>query len=185
MSSSAIGCFSFRDYFRLSACVGQFGQIAAGYAAQFGADRVRGETGAQQAAVNSGDLALIERTANVREPSLQPRANEFGFAGLGEYGFEGGLNVPVRNAACAELASNAEAALSSGIGVLAREFERVAAIIEVVLLAKARDHAVDSFFLGSAALQAGSHLVDRVRATHQRAERGGIKLLLGGELARR
>jgi hypothetical protein len=169
MSSSPIGSVSFSEYFRLSARVGQFGQISAGYAAQFGADRVRGKASPEEAAVNSGDLALIEGAANAREPSLQPRANEFAFASLGENGFEGGFNVPIRNAACAELTSDAEAALSPRIGVLPREFERVAGVFEIVLLAKARDHAVDSFVVGGATLQVGSHLVDRVCAPHQRA----------------
>jgi hypothetical protein len=93
--------------------------------------------------------------------------------------------VPVRNSTCAELAGDAEAALSPGIGVLARKFDRVAGVIEIVVLAEARDHAVDRFFLDGAALQVGSHLVDRVRAPHQRAECGGIELLLGCKLARR
>jgi hypothetical protein len=65
------------------------------------------------------------------------------------------------------------------IGVPAGEVEGVAGIVEIILLAEARDHAVNVFFIFSAAFEILAHFVNRMRAAHQGAESGGVKLTFG------
>ncbi len=165
--------------------VGQFGQIAAGDSAQFGADQVRGESRAEQAAIDSGDLALVQRAANVREPAFQARTDEFDFARLGEDGIECSVYQPIRHAAPSQLADDAKSALSAKIGMLSREFERVARIVKIIVLTEARDDLRDGVFIFRAALKIPAHFVDRVGAAHERAESGVVKFLLAFELAER
>jgi hypothetical protein len=76
-----------------------FGQIAASDSAQLGADQIGRETGAKQAAVDSGDVALVKRTANVSESPLQANADEFSLARFGKNGVERAIDVPVWDAA--------------------------------------------------------------------------------------
>src|SRR5690349_7762600 len=54
---------------------GERGFVLARGEAKFGANDVRGEAGTEQAAMQRGELALIERAAKVREMALEAGAN--------------------------------------------------------------------------------------------------------------
>ena len=117
--------------------------------------------------------------------TLEPGADRCGFVGLREDGFEGRIDVVIGNAAGAEFAGDAETSLAAGIGVLARVVEGVAGVVEVALFAEAGDHAINVSFVFGAASEILAHFVDGVRAAHQGAKGGGVKLLLAGDFARR
>jgi len=170
---------------RLAIRFWQFGQIAAGNSAELRADQVSRESSTQQTAVNSGDVALVERAANVSELSFQACADEFSLARFGEHRGERGVDVPVWHAARPQFPGNAEAALPTEIRVLPCEFEGVAAIVQIVQFAKASDYAIYGVFFRGAALQICTHFMNRMRAARKRAQRGGIEFLLGFELAGR
>src|SRR5579863_4820749 len=129
---------------------GEGALIFAGSKAKLGADYVRREAGAEQAAMERGKLALVERAAKMRQMALDARASGCGFVGFGEDGFQRRFDVAIGNAAGAKFAGNAEAPLTARIGVLAGEVEGVAGIVEIILLTEARDHTVDVFFIFSA-----------------------------------
>jgi hypothetical protein len=167
---------------RIMFSLADLGKIAVGDAAKFGADGVRGETGAEQAAVNAGDLALAERTAKVREATLETSPDQFGFGRVGEHGFECSVDVPVRHTAGAEFASDAKASLAASVGALAGKFKRVTGVIKIVVLAEPGHDLRNGVFVVRAALQVGAHLVNRMGAAHEGTERGGVKLLLGCQL---
>jgi len=117
--------------------VGNFRQFAFGGVFQFGADHIGGETGAEQAAVERGNFALIERAAKAGELSLQARAHGGGFVGFGEGRSESSVDVLIGHATRAQLARDAEAALLAKLRALAGEFGGVASVVEVILLAEA------------------------------------------------
>ena len=75
--------------------------------------------------------------------ALEAGADGCGFVSLREDGVERGFDVAIGNAAGAELAGNAEAPLAARVGVLAGVIEGVAGVVEIVLFAQARDHAID------------------------------------------
>src|ERR1700683_1998305 len=77
----------------------QVGKGAAGDAAEFGADDVCGKTGAEEAAVQRSDFALVERAADMSEFALDAGADRGGFVGFGEHGVERGVDVGVVHAA--------------------------------------------------------------------------------------
>ena len=70
-----------------------------GESAYFGADSVRREAGAEETAIQRGELALVERTVGVCEATPETRANERGFVRLGKDCVECSLDVLVWNAA--------------------------------------------------------------------------------------
>jgi len=163
---------------------GRIGEIAGGDAAELGADDVGGEAGAEKRAIERGELASIERAADVREAALEARADEHGFVCLGEDGVKGGFDVAVGDAARAQLAGDAKASLAAGLRVLAGVVEGVAGVVEIFMLAQPGDDGRDEFEVFGAAVEVFAHFMDGVRAAHERAERGGVKLLLGREFAR-
>jgi len=85
-----------------------FGGAGAGDGADFGADDVRREAGAEKARVERGDFALVERTADVREAAFQASTNQAGLVGLGEDCVDGSFDIPVGNPTRPELTCNAE-----------------------------------------------------------------------------
>jgi hypothetical protein len=129
--------------------VGQIGEIAMSDAAQLGANHVRGKAGAKQAAVKRRNLAFTERAAHVRQLPAQARANRRRFVRFREDGIECGLDVAIGHAAAAQLSRDAEASLAARLRVLARVFEREASIVEITLLAKARNDRGNGFFVVS------------------------------------
>src|SRR5215472_5152214 len=102
-------------------------------------NRIRGESGAQEAAIKRCDSALIDRTSNLCKLAFDAPAKESRFVSLCEDGIESGLDVPIRDTAGTQFARDAETSLATRVGVLAGVFERVAGVIEIVLLAEARD----------------------------------------------
>jgi hypothetical protein len=164
---------------------GTFGEIIARNAAELGADDVRGKAGAQQAAIERGKLALVEGAADAGQAPLEAGANEIGFIGLGENGGEGRLDMTVGNAAGAQFAGDTKASLAAGLRVLAGVVERVAGIVEIFLLAKARDDPGNELVAFGAASEIVAHFVNRVGAPHEGAKRGGVELGFGGKLAGR
>lgn len=116
------------------------------------------------------------------EAALQARADELRFGRIGKHGVESGINVPIRHTASAKLACDAEASLATATGALAGEVERVAGVVEIIVLAQAGDDLRDMFFILSPAFQIGAHFVDGMSPTHECAEGGGVKLLLSGQL---
>jgi hypothetical protein len=110
-----------------------------GDAAEFGADCVGGEAGPEEAAIKGSDFALVEGAAQVGEASLDADANERGFVGFGEDGFEGGFDVLIGNAAGAKFAGDTEASLAAQFGVLVGVVQGVARVVEVVKFAESGD----------------------------------------------
>jgi len=160
--------------------VRNIGEIAARDRAEFGADYIGGKAGREQAAIEGGEFAPVERAAEAGEAALEAGADEGGFVGFGEDGVERGFDVGVGDAAGAEFAGDAEAA-AVGMDAAAGEVEGVADVIEIVELAKARDDGGDEFYIFGAAFEIGAHVVERVGAAHKRALRGKVKLVLGRE----
>ena len=154
-----------------------------GYAVQLRADDVARESGPKQAAIKPRELGLADRAAHVREVVPKASANERRLVGLGKHRGDGSLDMAVRNAPGSQLASDAKAPLASRLRVRAGVIRSVAGIVEIVVLAQARDYARDVVFRFRATLEILAHLVDRVRASHQSAQRRGVKLLLCSELA--
>lgn len=131
--------------------VGQIGEIAVGDAAQLGANDVRGKAGAKQAAVKRRNLALTERAADMRKMPPEARANRRRFVRFREDGIEGGFDVAIGDSAAAQFARDAEASLAARLRVLAGVFEREASIVEITLLAKARNDGGNGLFVVSSA----------------------------------
>ena len=163
--------------------VGEIGEVAVGDAFELGADDVGGETRGQQAAIKRSELALVELTAQVREPALEACTDERGFVSLDEDGFQGRFDVSVGDAAGAEIASDAVAPLTAQPSVVSGVLESVTPVVEVIQLAQARDDRRNQLFIFRAALEVLLHLVDRMRAAHQCALCGHVELMLGREFA--
>ena len=97
--------------------VGRFvretGEVAVGDAFEFGADDVRREARGEEAAIERGEVALVELAAKVREPALEAGADKRGLVGLGENGIERSFDVAVRDATGAEITRDAVAPLTA------------------------------------------------------------------------
>ena len=100
--------------------VGQVGKIAVGDAPEFGANDVRGETGAEEAAIERSDFALIERAAKMREAAFYAGANQSGFVRFRKDSLQSSFDVTVGNAARSQFARDAKASLAAQFGVLIR-----------------------------------------------------------------
>ena len=131
-----------------------------GNAAQFGADDVRGKTGAEKAAIQRSDLLLPEGAANVREVALEARPDGCRFIRFGKDGVQCGVDVAIGYAARAQLARNAEASLAARVRVLVGKFESVARIIEIIAFTQLRDHRRDHVIVFGAAIEIFAHLVN-------------------------
>jgi hypothetical protein len=152
---------------------------------QFGANHIGRKSGPQQATVEGRNLSLIERPPNARKLSFEPPSQERRLVGLGENRFESGRDVPVRYAARAELSRDAKSSLSPGFGVPARVTERELRVIQVTLLAQKGDDGRDGILVPGLPGQVFLHLVDGIRAAHERPQSGAIKLLFAGGFSRR
>src|SRR5574337_797610 len=100
---------------------------------------VGGKAGAEQAAVERGKLAPVERAAarvapaQLFQAALEALADERGFIGFREAFLERGFDVAVGDATGAKLASDAVATLAAGLGAIAGELARVAGVVEKLL----------------------------------------------------
>lgn len=155
-----------------------------GDAAKLGADNVRGETGAEEAAIERSDFALVESAAKMRKAAFYTRADQSGFVRFREDSLQGSFDVTVGNAARSQFARDAEASLAPQFCVLIRVVERVAGVVQIFQFAQARNDRRNGFFVFGAAVEVVLHFVDGVGAAHQGAERGGVEFLFGGKLAR-
>src|ERR1700722_17626861 len=84
--------------------IGEIGEVTFGDAAKLGTDYVGRKAGAQQAAIQGSDFALIERAAKVCETAFQARTDQRGFVRFGKDGFEGRVDVAVWDATGAKFA---------------------------------------------------------------------------------
>ena len=121
----------------------------------------------------------------MRELPFEALADQRNLVCVSEGGVERRLDVTVGNAASAQLAGDAKTSLAAQLRMVAREVERVTRIVKISLFAKPRDHDRNQVFVVGSALEILLHLVNRMRAAHQRAQRGSVEVLLGGKFARR
>jgi hypothetical protein len=110
---------------------------------QFSPHHVRGKSGAQEAPVDGSHFLFVDFAAV---------GAEFAFDALADHGaliillgrlFQRGVNVPVRDAACAEVARDAKLSLLASFGALARELFGVARVVNQAVLFQAGHHQLD------------------------------------------
>jgi len=155
-----------------------------GDAAELGANDVRGETGAEKAAIKRRDFALVERAAKMREAAFYAGADQSGFVRFGKDSLQSSFDVTVGNAAGAELARDAKASLAAQFRMLIGVIERVTGVVQVFQFAQTRDDGRNEFLVLGAAFEVLLHFVDRICAAHQGAKRRIVKFLFGGNSAR-
>jgi hypothetical protein len=161
----------------------EIGEVAVGDPLELGANDVRREARGEEAAIERGELALVELAAKVREPALEAGPDERGFVGLGEDGVERSFDVAIRDTTGAEVTSDPVASLTAQAGVVTSVLESVARVIEIIQLTETGNHRGNQVFVFGAAVEVLLHLVNRVRAAHQGALRGHVELVFGGEFA--
>ena len=164
--------------------VGQVGEIAVGDSAELGANDVRGETGAEKAAIKRRDFALIERAAKVCQAAFYAGANQSGFVRFRKDSLHRSFDVTVGNAAGTELARNAKASLAAQFRVLIGVIERVSSVVQVFQFAQTRDDRRNEFLVLGAAFEVLLHFVNRICPAHQGAKRRIVKFLFGGNFAK-
>jgi hypothetical protein len=174
----------------------QNGWFFAGEGLEFAADKVGGEAGGEERAVDGGEFFVSDlfhlRACKYKPRTLAPEGAEFaldaltddgGFVvGLGGFG-EGVVDVAVGNAAGAEVARDAEPALFADFGVGAGELFGVAGIVELAgFLEAGEDDLCEKLAIG-AAEKFRFHFVDGVCAAHEDTEGVVVEVLLGVEFA--
>ena len=158
---------------------GVFGEAFAGERAEFAADNVGGEAGAEEAAVDGGHFLFIDFAAVGTELAFDPLADRDRFVGmLGDF-FEGGFDVAVGNAPGAEVAGDTELSLFAGFGTLSGELFGVTRVIDQAVFLQPRHHHLDQQLVNAPSLQLLLHLVHGVRSPHQRAHGYFIQLRFG------
>ena len=150
---------------------------ATGHSVDGSAHLIGGKAGAEQAAIERGQAAFVERAANAAEFAFQALADERGFVLRGEHFVERGFDVAVGHAAPAELLGNAKTSLAANGRVGAREFASVARVIEQLLLLQPIEFCTNQTFILAAAFERAAHFEDRMGAAHERANGGGVKLV--------
>ena len=132
--------------------------------AQFASDQVGIEPSAKKRAVEGRGLPLIERTAHGAQPALDDLANQCSLVGLGECLRKRRFDVLVGHAARAKLSRNPVAALTAQPCARAREFERVASVIDIFVLLQARKDTPRRFGIFRMPFEVRAHLERRVSA---------------------
>ena len=167
--------------------VGDFGSGGVGFCsdAELVADYVGGKAGAEEAAVDRGALLFVKRTVGLAEAALDAGTHERGFIGFGEYSFQRRFDVPVRDAAGAEFARDAEFSLATLLRVDAGVVAGVARVVEVLHFLQFLQDGFDVFFIFGAAFEICAHFVDRVRTSHQSSQCGGVEFGFAGMFSRR
>jgi hypothetical protein len=159
------------------------GNFFAGERVQLVADDVGGESGAEEAAVEGGDFVFGDFAAREAEFTFDALANESDFVVLLGVFFEGGFDVAVGNAAGAEVAGDAEAALAADFRALASELFGVASVVDQAFAFEAVDCGCDELVIVSTVGEGLLHFVDGMRAAHEDAGGGGIEVGFRCELA--
>jgi hypothetical protein len=169
--------------------LGNFGKSFLGVAEamEFSADSVAGEAGAEQAVVEGGGVFAVEGggvgDGVAAEPALNAAAEEAALVGFAGEFLEGGVDVAAGDAAGAEFAGDAERALAAIGGAVAGELAGVAGVVEIAAVLEAGEDAANGRFLTGPPLEVFPHIGDGVGAAGQRADGGGVELILGGEAA--
>jgi len=114
-----------------------FGEFFAGDGFDFAADKVGGEAGAEEAAVEGGEFLIAYFATEGTEFALDALTDDGGFVGFGGGFGEGGLDVLVGYAAGAEVAGDAEFALFADFGALAGELFGVTGVVDLAIFAEA------------------------------------------------
>ena len=167
---------------------------------QFAADDVGGKAGAKEAAIEGGELLLVEigtlathlkvaatfaaGSAKGAQLTFDALADESGFVGgLGDF-VEGGFDVAIGNSTGAEVARDAKLALLSPLGAVAGELGGVAGVVDVAVLLEARHHVLYQRGVIAAALERLLHFMDGMRAAHEDFDGGVVEGGFRVELAR-
>lgn len=100
---------------------------------------VGGEACAQKAPIERSSLPRVQGTAKLGEMTLEACANQRCLIGFGEDASNSGVDVVVRNSSGAQLACDPETSLAACMRVVPGIVDRIAGIVEVALLAQARD----------------------------------------------
>jgi hypothetical protein len=158
-------------------------EIAVSDASEFSADYIGREAGAEQHAIERGDLFFVEGASEVRKATLEAVADERGLVGISEDGGERCVDVLIGNATASKLACDAETALATGLRMMTGVFEGVASIVEIVQFPQTGDHGRDEVFFFGAAFEVLLHFVNRKRAAHKSPLGGHIELVLCAKLA--
>ncbi len=163
--------------------LGQFRHFDFRQSAKFGTDRVGGKAGAKKGAIERGELAFVERAAHLRQAALQARPHQSALVQLLKNRRQRRFDVTVREAASAQIARDAEATLTTCLRVAARVVERVAGVVQIIVLLEPLEHRPHAGLILGAALEQLTHLVDRMRTAHQRTQRDGVELRFRRKLA--
>ncbi|HKW56427.1 MAG TPA: hypothetical protein VJN42_03635 [Candidatus Acidoferrum sp.] len=155
-----------------------------GQGLHFAADNISGEAGAEKAAVERGELAVVKFSAEGAKFAVETLADEGGLVVVLSVCGEGGLDVLVGNAACAEIASDAEWALAADFGALASELFGEAGVIEMTFAFEQVNYQLDEFAVVGAPREMLLHFVNGVSAAHEGAEGVVVEGGFGFEAAR-
>ena len=153
--------------------------------AELGAKEVGRKAGAKKTAIGRGDFALIRWAFEAGELAPEALADKGGLVCIRENRLQRGLDMLVGNSARAQFTSDAKTPLAARLGVVPRIVERKPRVVQVILLAQSRDHRRDQLLVLRVAREILLHLMNRVRAPHQRPQRGCVQILLGGSAGRR
>src|SRR2546425_3283084 len=100
---------------------GELGEVFFGGGAEFAADDVGGEAGAEQAAIDGGELAVVNRLVRMGAAkrfqfAVNALADHLTFVFFLKNFLKSRFDVAVGNAAAAEVAGDAEFSLAAGFG---------------------------------------------------------------------
>jgi len=155
------------------------GEFFAGDGLDFAADDVGGKAGAQQAAVEGGELFVVEFAAEGAELAVNALADHGGLVVFLRAFVESGFDVLVGDAASAQVAGDAELALAADFGALADELFGVAGVVDEAFALEAVESGFDELVVFGAMRQRLLHFVDGMGAAHQDAGGRGVQLGLG------
>ena len=179
----ALQGFCFRSILSIVGGIVGVGDFGVGDGVEFAADGVGGEAGAEEGAIEGGDLAVRDVAAGEFEFALDAEADGVALGcGVGGFG-DGGFDVGVGDAASAEVAGDAEFALAADFGALAGKLFGVAGIVDQAVFAEAGEDDLGEEFAGGAALEEFFHFGDGVGAAHEGALSGFVEFGFGVELA--
>src|SRR6266705_4545124 len=133
-------------------CIWGLGDVFFGYGAEFAADEVGGEAGAEEGAVERGDFAVVNFAAEKLHLPFDALADERSFVRFLGYFVQGGFDVAIRDAAGAEVAGDAEFALLARFGALPRELLGIAGVVNQTRALQSLDYLFHQRFVFRAPL---------------------------------
>jgi hypothetical protein len=158
-------------------------QVLASDGFDFAADNFSGESGAEKAAVEGSELAVIEFAAKGAEFAVDTLANDGGFVMFLSVFGEGGVNVLIGYAAGAQVAGDAKFALMADFGALADELFGVARVVEETVSLEAVHDGFNELIVVGAVREGSLHFMDGVGAAHEDARSGGVEIGFGFDVA--